>query len=178
VSSRKLSRMRAAPDFGIEAAVASDSTLAERELSFLVRLAQAALPLWRELEDAGGRPLLRITGGFDVGDPSYLRACAAALRSCGATAEELTPGARRERFPWFESDDQSIFSPDTGVIAADDALAATTEVARAAGARIEEEVQSARIDVHGEDRVEIVAHDLPGDDAVPGRFGQLGQRVP
>ncbi|TMC94545.1 MAG: GAF domain-containing protein, partial [Chloroflexi bacterium] len=34
--------MRAAPDFGIEAAVASDSTLAERELSFLVRLAQAA----------------------------------------------------------------------------------------------------------------------------------------
>jgi sugar diacid utilization regulator/putative methionine-R-sulfoxide reductase with GAF domain len=34
--------MRAAPDFGIEAAVASDSSLAERELSFLVRLAQAA----------------------------------------------------------------------------------------------------------------------------------------
>ena len=122
-----------------------------------VRLAQAALPLWRELEDASARALLRITGGFDVGDPMYLRACSAALRSCGATAEELTPGARRERFPWFESDDESIFSPNTGVIAANDALAAIAEVARVAGARIDEEAQSARVDVRGADRIEIVA---------------------
>jgi sugar diacid utilization regulator/putative methionine-R-sulfoxide reductase with GAF domain len=37
-----LSRVRAAPDFGMEAGLQSDSSLAERELSFLVRLAQAA----------------------------------------------------------------------------------------------------------------------------------------
>jgi len=37
-----LSRVRAAPDFGVETDPQSDSSLAERELSFLVRLAQAA----------------------------------------------------------------------------------------------------------------------------------------
>src|SRR5207302_9881958 len=41
-SSRKLSRMRVAPGFSVEPALESDSSLAERELSFLVRLAQAA----------------------------------------------------------------------------------------------------------------------------------------
>src|ERR671918_2290927 len=35
-----------------------------------VRMAQGALPLWRELEDDVGRPLLEITGGVDPrGDP-------------------------------------------------------------------------------------------------------------
>src|ERR1700730_6886963 len=42
VSSRKLSRMRVATGEGVEATVESDSSLAARELSFLVRLAQAA----------------------------------------------------------------------------------------------------------------------------------------
>src|SRR5947209_4731916 len=42
LSSRKLSRMRAAPGFSVEPVLESDSSLAERELSFLVRLAQAA----------------------------------------------------------------------------------------------------------------------------------------
>jgi sugar diacid utilization regulator/putative methionine-R-sulfoxide reductase with GAF domain len=42
VSSRKLSRMRVATGEGVEASVESDSSLAARELSFLVRLAQAA----------------------------------------------------------------------------------------------------------------------------------------
>jgi len=37
-----LSRMRAAPGFSVEPVLESDSSLAERELSFLVRLAQAA----------------------------------------------------------------------------------------------------------------------------------------
>jgi sarcosine oxidase len=35
-----------------------------------VRLAQEALPLWRELESTAGRSLLHITGGIDVGDPA------------------------------------------------------------------------------------------------------------
>src|SRR5438045_3164566 len=52
-----------------------------------VRLAQRALPLWRELEDHAGERLLEITGGFDVGDGEYLHGCETALRSCGARAE-------------------------------------------------------------------------------------------
>ena len=102
-----------------------------------VRLAQAALPLWRELEDRAGERLLEITGGFDVGDSAYLDSCEAALRACGARAERLTPDDFRERFPWFErGSDHALFSPDTGVLAADAALRALARAARDAGARI------------------------------------------
>src|SRR5262252_7990821 len=61
-----------------------------------VRLAQRALPLWRELEDATGERLLEITGGFDVGDPTYLDGCEAALRLSGARAERLSAEDRRQ----------------------------------------------------------------------------------
>src|SRR5207302_6256382 len=54
-----------------------------------VRLAQHALPLWRELESATSTDLLRITGGIDVGNSAYLEACGAALRSCGARAQRI-----------------------------------------------------------------------------------------
>src|SRR5258708_18341326 len=56
-----------------------------------VRLAQHALPLWRELESATGTDLLRITRGIDVGDPSYLESCDGALLSCVARAERIGP---------------------------------------------------------------------------------------
>jgi sarcosine oxidase len=104
-----------------------------------VRLAQHALPLWRELEAAIGQTLLHITGGIDVGDAAYLEACSSALRSCGARAQHLSPTARQDRFPWLNAqEDGCIFSPDTGVIVADDAVRATATAARAAGARIVE----------------------------------------
>ena len=51
-----------------------------------VRMAQAALPLWRELEDDAGRPLLDMTGAVDHGDPASIAAVAAALETCGAEA--------------------------------------------------------------------------------------------
>ena len=44
-----------------------------------VRMAQAALPLWRELEAESGRTLLEITGAVDHGDLSSVGATAAAL---------------------------------------------------------------------------------------------------
>lgn len=102
-----------------------------------VRLAQTALPLWRELESSSGRQLLSITGGLDVGDPAYLDACEAALRSCGARAERLRPEALRDRFPWIQAGhEEAVFSPDTGVVGADRALHAFADTARASGARI------------------------------------------
>ena len=45
-----------------------------------VALAQLALPLWRELEDDAGVPLLDTTGGLDHGDPAVIEAVEAALR--------------------------------------------------------------------------------------------------
>jgi sarcosine oxidase len=122
-----------------------------------VRLAQEALPLWRELERATGRSLLQITGGIDVGDPIYLDACSAALRACGARAQHLGPKARRDRFPWLNvGEDGCIFSPDTGVIAANEALTAAAAAARAAGARVLDASPVERLEVR-DDEVVIVA---------------------
>jgi sarcosine oxidase len=121
-----------------------------------VRLAQKALPLWRELENAAGRTLLQITGGIDVGDPTYLEACNAALRACGARTHHLGPKARRDRFPWLNVRDEGcIFSPDTGVIAANDALQAVAAAARGAGADILDGSPVERLGV-GADGVTIV----------------------
>src|SRR6476619_1627581 len=44
-----------------------------------VRMAQAALPLWRELEDDAGEPLLDATGSIDHGYPQPVDAVANAL---------------------------------------------------------------------------------------------------
>lgn len=122
-----------------------------------VRLAQRALPLWRELEDRAGERLLEITGGFDVGDGAYLDGCETALRSCGARAERLSPQDIRERFPWFDGgSERGLFSPDTGVLAADAALRALATAARDAGARIADATPVERLEIVG-DGVRLVA---------------------
>src|SRR5947209_20551388 len=52
-----------------------------------VRLAMAALPLWRELEDDAGEPLLDTTGGVDHGDPKSVDAIEAGLTAAGCAWE-------------------------------------------------------------------------------------------
>ena len=104
-----------------------------------VRMAQAALPMWRELEAASGETILRITGGLDLGPVDILERTAAALTSCGAAVERLDPAERRTRFSWLNAGDSpAVFSPDTGVIAAARALEALAAGARAGGAQIVE----------------------------------------
>lgn len=118
-----------------------------------VRMAQAALPLWRELE-RGGREILRITGGIDVGAPGYLDRCARALEACGAAAERLDPATRSARFPWLRAGEEpALFSPDTGVIAAATAVEAMAGEARAMGAQVWEECPVERLAVG--DRVSL-----------------------
>src|SRR5258708_19941013 len=58
-----------------------------------VRLAQHAVPLWRELESATGTDLLRITGGIHIGDPPYLDASGPALRSRCPPVHPTSPPA-------------------------------------------------------------------------------------
>src|SRR5438067_756100 len=55
-----------------------------------VRMAQAALPLWRELEDDAGVELLTTTGGVDHGDAATVTVVADSRAACGA-AHELLP---------------------------------------------------------------------------------------
>ena len=120
-----------------------------------VRMAQAALPLWRELEEASGQEILRVSGGLDAGpdsgpdsgsvpgpDPGpgeRLDAIEAALGSCGAHSERLDEAETRRRFPWLDlGHARSLYSPDGGVLAAARALEALASAARAGGATIRE----------------------------------------
>src|SRR5438552_7096934 len=64
-----------------------------------VRLARAALPLWRELEDDSGAELLTTTGGLDHGDERSVRTTAAALEACGVAAELVSAGEAAARWP-------------------------------------------------------------------------------
>ncbi|MGH2829650.1 MAG: N-methyl-L-tryptophan oxidase, partial [Actinomycetota bacterium] len=92
---------------------------------FYVGLAQRTLPMWRALEEASGRALLTITGGLDVGRADDLSSVAAALRTCGAPADVLSASELRERFPGLDlGDEYALFSPDAGVLAAQECVAA------------------------------------------------------
>jgi sarcosine oxidase len=112
-----------------------------------VRMAQAALPLWRELEVASGDEILHVTGGLDVGDPGVLAGVAEALESCGAVVERLD--VLEKRFPWLAVEGPAVYSLDTGVLAAARAVAAMAGQARKAGVEVREEVEV--LSLHSDD---------------------------
>ena len=101
-----------------------------------VRMAQQALPLWRELEDDAGEPLLDTTGSIDHGDPASVDAVARALDACGAAFERLTATAATERWPAFVFEGEVLFHPDGGRCRADATVAALQRRAAAHGADI------------------------------------------
>jgi len=101
-----------------------------------VRMAQEALPLWRELEEESGEDLLTLTGGLDLG--KGLDEHASALESCGAAVQWLNEKEIQDRFPpvRLPEDTRALFQPDAGYIAADRAVVAFAASARAHGVRI------------------------------------------
>jgi len=101
-----------------------------------VALAQRALPLWRELEDDAGVPLLDTTGGVDHGDVGMIDAVEAALATCGAARERLTPEAAHERWPEMAFDRTVLFQPDAGRCRSDDTVRALQDRAAAHGAQV------------------------------------------
>ncbi len=98
-----------------------------------VRLAQAALPLWRELEAEQGEELLIRNGSLDLGrvEPN-----AAALTACGAPFELLDARELDARFPHLAAEPGTIglHQPDGGILRADRCLTALAASAAAAGA--------------------------------------------
>jgi len=122
-----------------------------------VRMAQEALPLWRELEDDSGRPLLDRTGALDHGDAVAVGRIAGALSARGAPHEVLAAGAARERWPGMRFDGDVLFHPDGGRCRADDTVAALQARAAAHGADVRFGVAAA-LRVRG-DRVEVDAGD-------------------
>ena len=115
-----------------------------------VALAQRALPLWRELEDDAGVPLLDTTGGIDHGDVGTIEAVGTALAACGATSERLNPHAARERWPEMTFDRAVLFQPDAGRCRADDTVRALQDRAAAHGALVEFSVGPATVSERGD----------------------------
>ena len=84
-----------------------------------VALAQAALPLWRELETETGEQLLTTTGSLDVG--SDLEPFAHALADAGVAHELLDARELRRAVPALHPapGDDCLFQPDGGIVHAD-----------------------------------------------------------
>jgi len=87
-----------------------------------VRMAQAAERHWRELEAESGRALLHTTGQIDFGEG--MDAVAAALGEAGAPIVVLGAAEVAERWPALCARGRAIYEPSSGVLAADECLAA------------------------------------------------------
>jgi sarcosine oxidase len=101
---------------------------------YYVRLAQASLPMWRELEDDAGEPLLDTTGAVDHGDPSSIADTIAALVACDAPHEVVSAADAAERWPFMRCEGAVLFHPAGGRCRADATVAALQRRAEAHGA--------------------------------------------
>ena len=104
-----------------------------------VRMVQAALPLWRELEAESGETLLDVTGALDHGPEREIDALAAAYQTCGVVHERLAPEAATERWPGLRFDTAVLTQPDAGRTRAAATVAALQRLAAAHGADIRQE---------------------------------------
>jgi sarcosine oxidase len=110
-----------------------------------VAMAQRSLPLWRGLEEASGETLLTTTGGLDAGKD--LDQHAAALAERGAPFEMIDGHEAGRRWPSIALDDDDVlFQPDAGIVAADKAVGAFITGARDAGVRVQEHVRATALD--------------------------------
>ena len=87
-----------------------------------VRLAQEALPLWRDLEAESGEKLLELTGLVDM--PVDSDRLTATLDATGTAYELLTAAELQQRFGLATTCDKVVFQADAGVVLADRAVQA------------------------------------------------------
>jgi sarcosine oxidase len=115
-----------------------------------VRMAQEALPLWRELEEESDETLLTVTGGLDLG--SGVEEHAAALQACGVPMEWLDAAEVAHRFPLVSLPEgaRALFQPDAGFLAADATVKAAAASAKRHGAEIREDSRVLAIRPSGE----------------------------
>jgi sarcosine oxidase len=101
-----------------------------------VSMAQAALPLWREVEEEAGIDLLDQTGAVDHGNPVTIRATSEAMTAAGADHELMIPDAAAERWPGMRFEGDVLFHADGGRIYADRSVATFQELAAKRGASV------------------------------------------
>src|SRR5262249_22662437 len=87
-----------------------------------VRLAQEALPLWRELEAESAETLLELNGLVDL--PVDADRLAATLEETSTAFDVLTAEDVRSRFDLVTAWSRAVWQPDAGVVFADRALRA------------------------------------------------------
>jgi sarcosine oxidase len=89
-----------------------------------VRLAQEALPLWRELEAETGETLLELHGLVEV-VRTLEESTARTLEACGVAWERLDREEAERRFPiHVPAESFAVVQPEAGIVRADKALAA------------------------------------------------------
>ncbi|MGW2913584.1 FAD-dependent oxidoreductase [Streptomyces asoensis] len=116
-----------------------------------VRLTGLARERWRELEDDSATPLLRTTGGLDMGEDHDPAPAAALLAAAGVPHELLGPQAAAERWPQIRVTGPVLYHPDAGVIDADRTVATCVRRAVEHGARVLTGTRVTGLDVpHGE----------------------------
>ncbi|WP_030599126.1 FAD-dependent oxidoreductase [Streptomyces fulvoviolaceus] len=91
---------------------------------FYVGLTGRAYEEWRELESDSSTPLLRLTGGVDLGEERDPVGLAAVLDGAGVPYELLGAEAAAERWPHIRFTGPALYHPDAGVIDADETVGA------------------------------------------------------
>ena len=129
-----------------------------------VRMAQRALPLWRELEDDCGASLLDVTGGTDHGAGPGVDAVAAALESAGASFRWMSAEEATSRWPGMRFDGRVLFQPDAGRCRSDATVhaLATSAGSHGAEAYFEQRVEEFTVSDDG-----VVAETAFGEYAAP-----------
>lgn len=123
-----------------------------------VRLAVAAQKGWRRLEGDADERLLFTTGGLDVGSQGgeELAAIAGALRAAERPFERLDAKEVGRRFPAvrLSEDQEAVFQPDAGILAATRCLNAMQRTAAVMGVVLRDREGVTRLEVHP-DHVEV-----------------------
>jgi len=132
-------------------------------------LAAEALDRWAQLEAAGPRQVLHLTGQLDLAPASTLAGLAHGLQAAGADYEELGAADVRQRVPGIAVADgaTALFHPHAGTVVADAGMAALAEAALSAGAELRAPERALAVEpAAGGVRVTTASGEIEADRAV------------
>jgi sarcosine oxidase len=105
-----------------------------------IPLLRAALPLWRQLEEETGRPLLTMTGGVMIGplDHYFISSALRSAREQGVEHRVYGPEEAEARWPQLklQPDDHVVWEPRAGVLRPELAVVTAADRARELGAQV------------------------------------------
>jgi len=110
-----------------------------------VRLTGQAFELWRELEAASDRTVLRMLGGLDFGARRDVATVAALLGEAGVPHEVLPAVEAAARWPGMEFEGDVVHHPQAGTLDADTAVEAMLALAARRGAVVRRETAATAV---------------------------------